>query len=139
MANVGLHTASASFTSALFSLQDEAQFSRTRTLVDTLTLVKRVMTYQPAAEVAGYGANHQRDPNFHRHLGRTMEEDVKAKVPPRCSLIINKDPRIAMPGESYFEQARRLGFTIAKNMPAERAFWEDQIRLLGLDPKNLTP
>ena len=114
------------------SIEDGAQCARTRTLVDTLWLTGCVTTYKPAALAAGYGTDHQRDPNFHRHLGVTMKEDHELGRGLRCSLVINS--KLQIPGAEYFMMARALGYNIPVGIPAERVFWEAQLRLLGQDP-----
>ncbi|MEI9948280.1 MAG: hypothetical protein WDO74_04700 [Pseudomonadota bacterium] len=123
------------FAQSFASIEDSAQCARTRTLVDTLFLAACVTTYKPAALGAGYGPDHQRDPNFHRHLGLTMMEDHAAGLPFRCSLVTNY--KSGIPGAQYFEMARSLGYNIPMGIPAERAFWEDQIRKLGQNPAQL--
>lgn len=124
--------------SILDQVEDEAQYQRTNTMVGTLVLAKVVSTYAPTSVLAGYGENQQRNPNYHRHLGRTMEEDFAAgggvansmSPPFRAATIINA--KWGMPGEQFFEKARQLGFVIPHRM--ERDFWADNMRRLGQDP-----
>jgi hypothetical protein len=126
-----------SMRSILDQVEDEAQYQRTNTMVSTLLLAKVMSTYLPTAKIAGYGDNQARNPNFHRHLGRTVEEDHQAGLPFRASLIVNA--KMGLPGEQYFEKARALGYKIAYNDEplragevCERDFWFRQLDKLGV-------
>jgi hypothetical protein len=114
------------------SIDDDHQWELSDSVLDAWRKAEVIASYSTHTEAAGYGPNQQRNPNAHRHLGRSMEMDHNNGDPLRCSLVINKE--WGMPGEQYFEKARSLGCSILKNPNDERAFWENQIRLLGLDP-----
>ncbi len=121
----------------LASIDDDQQWELSDTVLDTIIAVgvrsNTIVCYQTHTAVAGYGLDQQRNPNAHRHLGRSMEEDVKAGHALRCSVVVNK--KWGMPGEQYFEKARSLGFAIPHDRDAERAFWEGQMHKLGFDAK----
>jgi hypothetical protein len=119
----------------LSDVRDLAQYLRTKTGIDTLRQAKMAMTYQVMAVLAGYGDDHQRDVNFHRHLGQSMAEDHGCGRAFSCSLIINK--KLCMPGEQYFQAARGLGYKIGFTPAEERVFWEGQLRLMDIDPESL--
>lgn len=124
-----------SFQARLSSIDDDHQWELSDTTLDAWLVVGCAATYATHTKTAGYGDDQQRNPNAHRHLGRSMEFDHKNGKPLRCSLVINK--KWGMPGEQYFEMARSLGYNIPNYPAAERSFWEKQIMELGLDPANL--
>jgi hypothetical protein len=117
------------------SIDDDHQWELSDSVLDAWLVAGVIASYQTHTITAGYGPNQQRAPRAHRDLRRSMEMDVKAGKAPRCSLVINK--KLGMPGAEYFEVARSLGFNIPYTLNDERAFWESQIRLLGLDPTAL--
>jgi hypothetical protein len=119
----------------LSSIDDDHQWELADTALDTTIAVgansNTIVSYQTHTKAAGYGEDQQRNPNAHRHLGRSMEFDVANNKALRCSVVVNK--KWGMPGEQYFEKARSLGFTIAHDRDAERTFWEGQMQKLGFD------
>ena len=125
----------ASFQARLASIDDDHQWELSDTTLDAWLKAGVVATYQTHTETAGYGVGQQRNPTAHSHLGRSMKMDHDNGEPLRCSVVINK--KWGMPGEQYFQYARSLGYNIPATPAGERAFWDDQITKLGLDPNNL--
>jgi hypothetical protein len=120
---------------AVQEIRDDFQRAMTDRILTVLHRAQVVSSYQVFGEIAGYGSDHQRDPNLHRHIESSMEDDHQAKCPFRAALVINRQNNI--PGLRFFEKARKLGYKIDSGFDAERSFWEDQIRALGLDPSDL--
>ena len=59
-------------------------------------------------------------------LGELMKEAHDAGEPPLSALVVRTDT--GMPGDGFFTYARQLGYEFTD----ERAFWEMQVTLLGL-------
>jgi hypothetical protein len=112
----------------LGEIRDTVQFGELTTVVRTLWACRMAMTAQVVSALAGYGPDHQRDPNFHRHLSELMAEDYQANRPLTSSLVVNKLRR--MPGDGYFKTARELGIRIGQEEESE--FWQAQLKRLGV-------
>jgi hypothetical protein len=126
----------------LANILDTAQWEKTDAILSVYKRMKVISTYLPTATDAGYGPGHQRDPNFHGHLGRSMDVDHKQRAPYRSALVVNA--KTGIPGLAFFEKARSHGHKIAYQGVApgpdewcERDFWFNQVKLLGLDPARL--
>lgn len=109
------------------SIYDQIQFGITRATVETLLITKSIQPYSVMAPLASY---HHRDSKYHNQLGRVMEEDASEDKPFRSALVINKE--LGRPGAAFFEKARLLGHNIPKTEAGEIAFWEDQLKKLGV-------
>ena len=102
--------------------KDEYLYSLTSAVLDALALCGEPQPYSKVAPIVGY---HHRSKAFFRQLGRSLREDHAAGKPLRASLVINKS--IGMPGNSYFEVCRDLGYNM-QLAGGEQAFWGDQVK-----------
>lgn len=102
------------------NLQNEMLYGLTSAVLDTLALGGEPQPYSAVAPIVGY---HYRSRKFFEQLGRSLKEDDAAGKPLRASLVINK--KSGMPGQSYFQICRSLGYDIPVGKEAE--FWGKQL------------
>ena len=116
-------------------VMDAAQLGRTRAVADTCKATGVAVIYNVGCVLAGYGEGHGRDPNYNRHLEMLVEEDRNAGRPLTAALFVSK--QTGMPSAGFFKAARARGYAIGPTPADERAFWEEQLRLMGIDPATL--
>jgi hypothetical protein len=84
-------------------------------------------TYVPIAKTFGLFSG---GTDLARVLGEIQEEDDKNGDPFHSSLVVGAERGI--PGNGYFDHARKLGRTIPKTPADELLFWAGQMKALGV-------
>lgn len=103
------------------------QLSELRGILKFLRVTEQTTTYVPIANTLGVFSG---GTDLARMLGEIQEENDKKKEPFLSSLVIGAQSGV--PGAGYFENARKLGHSVAKTPADELLFWAGQLKLLGV-------
>jgi hypothetical protein len=106
--------------------------SEVRGMLKVFQFLNRTSSYVEIGKLLGLFAG---SGQLAKVLGKVMEIDVEENQPLLCSLVVGVS---GSPGTGYFAQARTLGFNVPTTPAGERAFWEAQIKALGLESPGTT-